>query len=198
MRGRLARASAFLGAAAVAVGGLVAAGTGHGYPAQDVRMRSGSAWLASSGVGQVSLLDGTSAEVAAQVQVGPPGHALDVVQRDSTAYAVDRSAGTVRRVDGATFEPAAPVTPIDQARDGLTAFAGTGTLYTLDTQRGLLAGRDPLTLAPRGAPLSLAARLSADTAALDDADRLWTVDDATGDLTWIAGGTRTTHRGLVP
>ncbi|RSM47408.1 PASTA domain-containing protein [Amycolatopsis balhimycina DSM 5908] len=198
MRGRLARASVFLGAAVVAVGGLVVAGTGHGYPAQDVRMRSGSAWLASSGVGQVSLLDGTSAEVAAQVQVGPPGHALDVVQRDSTAYAVDRSAGTVRRVDGATFEPAAPVTPIDQARDGLTAFAGTDTLYTLDTQRGLLAGRDPLTLAPRGAPLSLAARLTAGTAALDDADRLWTVDDATGDLTWIAGGTRTTHRGLVP
>ncbi|WP_370964380.1 PASTA domain-containing protein [Amycolatopsis sp. cg9] len=185
-------------AALVTAGGLAVAGAGHGYPAQDVRMRSGSAWLASANVGQVSLLDGTSAEVAAQVQVGAAGHALDVVQRDSTAYAVDRTAGSVRRVDGATFEPAAPVTPIDQARGGLTAFAGTDTLYTLDTQRGLLAGSDPRTLAPRGAPLSLAARLTAGTAALDDADRLWTVDDATGDLTWIAGGARTTHRGLVP
>ncbi|WP_370973489.1 PKD domain-containing protein [Amycolatopsis sp. cg9] len=181
-------------ASALAVGGIAAAGAGRGYPEQDVRLLSGSAWLASANVGQLTLLDGPSAEVSAQVQVATPGHALDVVQQGSTAYAVDRTAGTVRRVDGATYDPTPPVAPIDAARGGLTAFAGRTTLYTLDTQRGLIAAADPNTLAPRGDPLPLAAKLAAGTAALDDADRLWTLDDATGDLSRIADGKRTTHR----
>ncbi|OXM63542.1 hypothetical protein CF165_30555 [Amycolatopsis vastitatis] len=192
LRRRWARAGLLGLAAAVAVGGIAVAGAG--YPEQDVRLLSGSAWLASSNVGQLTLLDGPSAEVAAQVQVATPGHAVDVVQQGSTAYAVDRTAGTLRRVDGATYDATPPVAPIDAARGGLTAFAGRTTLYTLDSQRGLLASSDPRTLLPRGEPLPLAAKLGAGTAALDDADRLWTLDDATGDLTRIADGKRVTHR----
>jgi hypothetical protein len=79
----------------------------------------------------------------------------------------------------------------------LTAFAGPSALYALDTQRGLLADADPLSLAARGQPISLSAKLSAGGATLDDAGRLWVIDNATGDLTRIKGSTRTTHRGAT-
>ena len=119
-----------------AVGLAVFLGAGHGYPVQNVHLLPGSAWLASSQAGQLTLLDGASAEVAAQVQAAPAGHVLDVVQQGSTAYAVDETAGTLRRVDGATFSLTAP-TQIPGATSGLTAFAGPGHVYALDTQPDL-------------------------------------------------------------
>jgi hypothetical protein len=64
----------------VVVGGLIAAGVHGGYSATRSRMLSGSVWLASAQPGQLTLLDGASAEVAAQVQVAPKGNRLDVVQ----------------------------------------------------------------------------------------------------------------------
>lgn len=197
LRRRWARVGLVAAAAVLTVGGIVVAGAGNGYPAHDMKLLSGAAWLTSSNVGQVTLLDGSSTEVAAQVQAAPAGNALEVVQQGSTAYVVDRTAGTVRRVDGATFDLSAPVTPIDQARAGLTAFASTNTLYTLDTQRGLLASSDPRTLAGRGQPMALSTRLTNGTATVDDAGRLWIVDNATGDLSWISGGKRSTHRQLT-
>src|SRR5215470_7770291 len=120
-------------AAVAAVAGLLIVGAGRGHPAQQVRLLSGAAWLASSSVGQVSLLDGSSAEVAAQVQVAPRGNDLQVVQQGATAYAIDRTAGTIRRVDGATFTLTQAESPIPDAGAGLTAFAGTDTVYALDT-----------------------------------------------------------------
>lgn len=183
--------------AAGAVGLAVFLGAGHGYPVQNVHLLPGSAWLASSQAGQLTLLDGASAEVAAQVQAAPAGHVLDVVQQGSTAYAIDETAGTLRRVDGATFSLTAPATPIKGATSGLTAFADARHVYALDTQRGLLTIADPRTLATTGAQLSLAAQLSAGSATLDDAGRLWLVDNATGDLTRVADGTSRVHRGVA-
>ena len=180
-----------------AVGLAVFLGAGHGYPVQNVHLLPGSAWLASSAAGQVTLLDGASAEVAAQVQAAPAGHVLDVVQQGSTAYAIDETAGTLRRVDGATFSLTAPATPIKGATSGLTAFADPHQVYALDTQRGLLTTADPHTLATTGAQLSLAAQLSAGAATLDDAGRLWLVDGATGDLTRVADGTSEVHRSVA-
>jgi hypothetical protein len=182
---------------AVVLGGLAYFGAGHGYPVQDVRLLSGSAWLASSQVGQVTLMDGASAEVAAQVRVAAPGHSLDVVQQGANAYAVDHTAGTLRRVDGATFDLTSAETPIPGAHAGLTAFANQTDVYALDTQRGLLTTADPHTLAPTGPPVSLAAQLSADTATVDDAGRLWVIDNSTGDLTRVSGAQRDTHRGVA-
>lgn len=200
-RGGFRRRAAWAGAvgigAAVIIGVLAFAGSGHGYPEQNVHLLSGSAWLASSRAGQVTLLDGVSAEVAAQVQVAQPGHTVDVVQQGATAYAIDRTAGTLRRVDGATFTLTAPASPIPGARSGLTAFADPHAVYALDTQRGLLATSDPLTLASDGPPISLAAQLSAGSATLDDAGRLWLIDNTTGDLTRAVGGARETHRGVA-
>ena len=194
---RAVRTSSYGLGAVGAVGLAVFLGAGHGYPVQNVHLLPGSAWLASSAAGQMTLLDGSSAEVAAQVQAAPAGHVLDVVQLGSTAYAIDETAGTLRRVDGATFSLTAPATPIKGATSGLTAFADPHQVYALDTQRGLLTTADPHTLATTGAQLSLAAQLSAGAATLDDAGRLWLVDNATGDLTRVADGTTSVHRGVA-
>lgn len=194
---RAVRTSSYGLGAAGAVGLAVFLGAGHGYPVQNVHLLPGSAWLASSAAGQVTLLDGASAEVAAQVQAAPAGHVLNVVQQGSTAYAIDETAGTLRRVDGATFSLTAPATPIKGATSGLTAFADPHQVYVLDTQRGLLTTADPHTLSTTGAQLSLAAQLSTGAATLDDAGRLWLVDGATGDLTRVAAGTTSVHRGVA-
>jgi PKD domain/Divergent InlB B-repeat domain len=188
----LAGTASVAGVAAMLAGGLHA-----GYPADRPRLLSGAAWLTTAQTGQLTLLDGSSAEVAAQVQVGQPGDRIDVVQQGSTAYAVNRSAGTIRRVDPATFQPGTAVTPIPDARAGLVAFAAAGSLVALDTYRGLLARADPGTLAGRGTPVSLASRVAPEATALDDAGRLWLLDPGTGDLVWVAGGDRHRRRGVT-
>jgi hypothetical protein len=178
----------------VLAGGLAWAGTPNGYPAGRPRLLSGSAWLASSQAGQLTLLDGSSAEVAAQVQVAPRGNHLDVVQQGGSAYSVNQSAGSIRRVDGATFDITPPATPVPDARAGLLAFAGDNALYTVDTGRGVLAVTDPLTLANRGTLVSVATRVAPQAAAIDDTGRLWLLDQSSGDLIWITDGRRHTRR----
>jgi hypothetical protein len=190
----IGRAAAVVAVAAVAAG-LVVAGLDDGNPDRRVRLLSGAAWLASSRVGQLTLLDGSSAEVAAQVWVAPQGRPIDVVQQGATAYAIDRSAGSIRRVDGATFAIGQPAVPIPDAGSGIAAFAGTTSVYALDTRRGLLAETDPTNLSTRGEPRSMAARVSEGGVAMDDGGRLWIIDPGTGDLTRVsAGGDRITRR----
>jgi PKD domain-containing protein/List-Bact-rpt repeat protein len=174
----------------VAVGGLVLAGIGNGYPVTRPRLSSGAAWLVSGRVGQLTLLDGSSVEVAGQVQVAEPGAGLDVVQQGSSAYVVDRSRGAVRRVDGATFEAGTPASPLPGARAGLRVFAGPDGVYTLDAEHGVLAETDPRTLARRGQLVPLSARVDPQGSVLDDAGRLWVLDGETGDLVWLDHGQR--------
>jgi len=177
----------------VTLGVVVAAGVvgaRGAYPADRPRLLSGAAWLASTQVGQLTLLDGSSAEVAAQVGIAPPGNQLDVAQQGSVAYAVDRTAGSIRRVDGTTFEPTPAAAPLPDARDGLRAFAGTDVLYVLDTRRGVLTAADPYTLVTQGRPVSLTARVSPQAATLDGAGRLWVLDPDSGDLVWLRDGQR--------
>ncbi|MBP2329909.1 hypothetical protein JOF56_010294 [Kibdelosporangium banguiense] len=179
---------------AVVVGGAAVFGSDSGHPATDIRLLSGMAWLASDRVGQLSLLDGSSAELAAQIQVAPAGNTLQSVQSGSDAYVVDKTAGTIRRIDGATFTVTAPEAPLPGADFGLTAFAGPDTLYALDIRRGMYANADPRTGARRGEAQTLAAQLGDGTAALDSAGRLWLVDNASGDLTRIQGDSRSIER----
>jgi hypothetical protein len=181
----------------VVVGGLLIAGARGGFPATRPQLLSGAAWLASAQVGQLTLLDGASAEVAAQVRVADKGERLDVVQRQATGYSINHRTGMVRRVDGATFEVSPPTAPIPQAGDGLAAFAGTDTLYALDSQRGVLASADPVTLATRGPTVPLAAQVSPEAAALDESGRLWVLDTSNGDLVWIDHGQRHVRRGVA-
>jgi List-Bact-rpt repeat protein/PKD domain-containing protein len=195
--GRRVRAAAAGLAVLTAGAGLALAGATGGYPATRPQLLSGAAWLASSQVGQLSLLDGSSAEVAAQVQVAAHGDQLDVVQQAATAYAVNGTGGTIRRVDGATFEVGPPASPLPQAGTGLQAFAGPDALYALDSARGVLASADPKTLLAKGPTVPLAAQISPRAAALDDAGRLWVLDTATGDLVWVEHGTRHTRRNVA-
>ncbi|MEU0885656.1 PKD domain-containing protein [Lentzea sp. NPDC005914] len=180
--------------AGTVIGVMLLVGARNGHPAQDVRLLPGSAWLASAQVGQVALLDGSSAEIAAQVKVAAPGDPIDVVQQGSTAFVVNRGSGVVTRVDGGAFTVSAPVSPIPDARDGLRSFAGPDALYALDTERGVLSAMEATSLAPRGQPLPLAAKLADGGATLDSSGTLWVIDDSTGDLTMVSGSERTTRR----
>ncbi|OLE21984.1 MAG: hypothetical protein AUG44_26030 [Actinobacteria bacterium 13_1_20CM_3_71_11] len=132
-----------------AVGALLVAGINGGYPASRPQLRSGAAWLASASVGQLTLLDGATAEIAAQVQVASRGDRVDVVQEAATAYAVNRTTGTIRRVDGATFEGVltaadpktltsrgAPVPLATQISGQAAALDDAGRLWVLDTSSG--------------------------------------------------------------
>ncbi|CAM3900937.1 PKD domain-containing protein [Kibdelosporangium persicum] len=170
--------------AALLLGVIVVIGSDKGEPVRDVRLLSGAAWLSSSKVGQVTLLDGNNVEVAAQVQVAPAGHSLEVAQQGSTAYAVDRSAGTVRRVEGGTYELSDPQAPIPDATNGLAVIPGRDTVYTVDKRRGMLAYTDPKSLAPQGNAVTFAAG----TAMIDDNGTLWAIDARTGDLTHVRDG----------
>ncbi|MET0132534.1 MAG: hypothetical protein ABW215_02970 [Kibdelosporangium sp.] len=182
---------------ALAVGGITLFGAPQGNPAQDVRLLSGSAWLSSGRVGQLTLLDGSSAEVAAQVQVAPAGDVLDVVQQGPGAYAVDQTAGTIRRVDGSTFEVTQPEAPITGAGNGLAAFAGPASLYVVDTRRGLYTNAEPRTGRALGSPRNLPAQIQPGSTGIDGAGRLWIIDNATGDLTWVDGDQSGNRRGVT-
>jgi hypothetical protein len=176
---------------------MFAAGIHGGYAASQPRLHSGSVWLASIQVGQLTLLDGSSAEVSAQVRVAPQGDHLDVVQDGPTAFAVNNTAGSIRRIDGATFETSPPASPLPDARDGLRAFAGPDALYAMDSRRGVLADTDPKTLASRGTPVPLATRVSPEATAIDGAGRLWVLDITTGDLVWIVQHRQRVRRGAA-
>jgi hypothetical protein len=182
---------------AVALAGLAMFGTADGNNPRDIQLLSGAAWLASGRVGQVTLLDGTSTEIAAQVQVAPVGDVLQVVQQGSNAYAVDQTAGTIRRIDGATLEAGSPESPIPDAGAGLTAFAGETSLYVMDSRRGVFTSADPKTGRATGRAQPLAPQVAPNTAAIDGQGRLWLVDNATGDLVWADGNDLQRARGAV-
>ncbi|MET0238076.1 MAG: PKD domain-containing protein [Kibdelosporangium sp.] len=184
-------------AVATLLGGIAVMSMGAGEPVNDVRLLSGAAWLSSSSVGQVTLLDGSSAEVAAQVQVASPGTRLEVAQLGTTAYAVDQSAGTVRRVDGGTFRISPPEAPIPDTGAGLTAMPGQDVLYTVDERRGVLANTDPRSLVRRGDLIPLAGELGTGAAVVDGAGTLWAIDIRTGDLTYVSNGQRTKREAVA-
>jgi len=176
---------------------VIGVGWNNGHPADKVRLLSGSVWLPSSPTGQLTLLHGPSAEVAAQIQVAPPGHRLSVTQHETTAYAIDHTERSVRRIDGATFDPTPPITPIPDASKGLQAYPSADTLYVLDTHQGLLTHNDPTTLTNHGGLMRLADQTSTQAAILDDAGRLWVLDTSTGNLTWIKDGDLHTRRRAI-
>ncbi|MFC5104261.1 hypothetical protein [Kibdelosporangium philippinense] len=66
------RAWALALSVATCVAGVVVAGADKANHAPSVRLHGGTAWLASNKVGQMTLFDGASAEVAAKVPVAPP------------------------------------------------------------------------------------------------------------------------------
>lgn len=129
------------------VSAIVAVGRDGGHPVEAVRLLSGAVWLSSTHVGQLTLLDGSAEQVAAQVQVASYRDTINAVRDRTIGYAVNRTAGWIRRVDGATFELSPQASTIPRGGDGLRAFTGPETLYTLNIRRGALTQADPATLA---------------------------------------------------
>lgn len=181
------RPAAMAGGAGVLVVVVIVAGLQQLPPVRSLHLHAGQAWVSSEQTGQVMLLDGSTVEVAGQVQVAQPGSRIDVVQVGTAGYAVDRTAGAVRRIDAGTFTPSTPVRPIPGTTDDLRLLAGERAAYAVDTRRGVAAAVDPHTLTPlaRTRPFDAA---GAGTAALDRTGRLWVLAAGSGDLTWRDAG----------
>jgi hypothetical protein len=168
-----------VGVVAVPLGLLAVYGTG--YPPARLTLAGGTAWLASPGHELVTLVDGPSELVVGSVKT--PVRDGGLVQVGSSALLVDRDAGTVRRLDGATYEVSDPVQ--FSTDGGLTVLAGRSTAYLVDTARGTASSLDPGTLRA-GTEVPLAAAPGPGQAVVDDAQRLWVVEGATGGLAGIA------------
>ncbi|SDY98757.1 PKD repeat-containing protein [Amycolatopsis xylanica] len=182
------RTAAGIMGAVTLVAGLVA-GADTRDVAPQVRLHSGAAWVASGSVGQLTLLDGTSAEVAAQVQVDQPGSVLTAVQDGLTGYVLNRTRDSLVRVDGATRERTQPAPVTAGAGASLSVFPTADAVYTLDTQSGMFTKSDAKTLQPLGGvPLNV--RAVPDEPVMDADNRLWVLDEQTGDLVWHYGGNR--------
>ena len=176
------------------VGTLVAQGDAA-KPAE-LDLRGGGAWVASSTVGQLTLIDGGTAEVAARVQVTEGSTDLGAVQAGTVGYALDLGKGTVRRVDPATFVAAPPVEVIEGARRHLTLHPGRDVMYVVDHERGRVAVTDGTSLSGlKGEVQSLAEPVG--SSVVDQAGRLWTLGAETGDLVWFDGTERHSRRAVA-
>ena len=159
-------------------------------------MEGGGAWVASSTVGQMTLIDGGSAEVVASVAVGEPDVDLTAVQDGMVGYGIDRDLGTVTRVDPATFTTSPPVAVIDDTEGQVSAHPAGDVVYVVDEGRGRVGVADATAVASlKGDVVSLAEPVG--SAVVDDTGRLWTLGAGTGDLTWFDRTDRTSRRGAV-
>ncbi|WP_322750149.1 MULTISPECIES: InlB B-repeat-containing protein [unclassified Frankia] len=168
-------------AGVVIVGALVAAGWLGNVPARSVALDDGSAWLVSS-VGQAALVDGSSAQVVAQVTVPSSGSgAVAATQSGADAYVSNTADGSVRRVDGATFAVSGGVR-FASPGEPLAVYAGRQALFAIGERTGSVSTADPRTLRKLRDDQSLAARIPAGGALVDGAGRLWVVDGDTGKI----------------
>ena len=162
-----------------------------GYPPGAVEVYASRAWLTSSRIGQIALVDGSTTDVAAQLDLHRPGRDLVVAQSGADAILADSTDGAVLRVDGATLGVSPPVFPFGHDATSLSLSVGGGTAYAVDNRRGIVVGLDPTTLAVRADPVPVAARISSDASMVDRDGRLWSVDDATGDVVSVHSGDKT-------
>src|SRR6478609_9208057 len=115
-----------------------------GYAPASVQVFASRAWLTSPVVGQIALVDGSVAEVAARIDLHRAGHDLLVAQSAAHAIVADRSDGSLQRVNGATFEVSEPTYPFGRNPTSLNVFLGGGAAYAMDEQRGIVINVDPV------------------------------------------------------
>jgi len=174
------RATAAGTAAVIALSVMLLLDLDKGSPASRSRLLSGAAWLYSSQVGLLTLVDGAAAEVAAQAEgVTRRDAGASVAQDGTTAYVADRSVGAIRRIDGATLRQTESPASRTAARPGLNLYAHLGSLYTVDATRGMLAENNAHTLRVRRT-VSLPSSTEVSTVVIDDTQQLWILDDGTG------------------
>ncbi|MBX6391222.1 MAG: hypothetical protein IRZ08_19900, partial [Frankia sp.] len=180
---------------ALAVGAAVglAAGRPDGVPRRAVALDDGVAWLVSAEVGQAALVDGASAQVLARVDIGAADPVA--VQAGADAF-VSTADGTVLRVDGATHRVSGPPAPFSRARERVELYPGPDVLFAVNPDRGLVLVVDPRTLEVRRV-LPVDAQIRDNGVLADDANQLWLIDGATGDLLVIDQDGRLTRRPAV-
>ncbi len=119
-------------------------------PEASFDLADGSAWLPSTAIGGVSLLDGGAGSIATSLGVAAPGDALKVVQSGSDALIVNESEGTVSRLDGAGWRIATgrvqfgqPGTQLDVVADGDVGWViKPGSVVPIDLET--LSQREPV------------------------------------------------------
>lgn len=177
--------------AAVAATAAAVLVVGPGYETAQVRMRSGTVWLASTAAGEATLVDGASAEVAGRVLVGRPGEALIITQHRGGALVLNQGTGTLSRVDSATQRITTSAAELP-GRSEIVVKPAPDVLHAVNLYEGTDASVQPDTL-KTGESTQLAETLRPEGIAADDQGRLWAVDDRTGDLVWLEGGERRTR-----
>jgi hypothetical protein len=176
-------------------GGVAAVSLADGPSARAVSLDDGAAWLVSSGVGQAALLDGSSAQVVAQLPVGKGD--LSVAQSGVNVFVANSTTGNVLRIDGATLAKSAPARFAEPGQP-LTVFPGRTAVYTVSETAGTVTVADPATLRTRGTQ-SLGAKVRPGASLVDGDGRLWLVDGDTGDLVRVDGaGKRVTPKVADP
>lgn len=182
---------------AAGCGLILAAAREDGFSAQAVDLGAGSVWVASTGPGQLALLDGASAQIAVKLRVAQDNDDVVAVTGTGAGYAVNRTTGTVVRVDGATWHPGDAHILIGGSAGGLDAIAGDGSLYVADRQRGLAIRADPVSLQPDGEPRSLSAIPGPGSPVLDSRGVLWLLDAQRGNLIRMTDSPQIVQSGLA-
>ncbi|WP_030437750.1 right-handed parallel beta-helix repeat-containing protein [Actinoplanes subtropicus] len=124
-------------------------GLQHAAPPAHPRFTSGSAWLASRAVGEVTLVDGVSAAAVASVRVGAANAPFTEVQAAADGYVVGSGGSELVGVNAATLAkktfrlpPAARDTVLFPLAAGLLAAdAGTKTVRMFDATTIQAVGR---------------------------------------------------------
>jgi PKD repeat protein len=131
----------------------------EGFAATTLTLASGQAWVASSTVGQIALIDGSTEQKVAAVTVSRPGEQISVTQGGPDALVVNRTTGSLLRIKGSTYDDApGPVTALEGAGEGLSVYAGRGgEAFAVDSARGTAVVLDRSSMVPRDRPGSLAA-----------------------------------------
>jgi hypothetical protein len=182
-------------AAIVAAGGLVAMARADGFSAAGFHVGTGQVWEASTGPGQLALLDGASGKVVVKVRVATDNQDLVAVQGSNAGFAVNRTTGSVVRLDDSTWAASAPVQLIGNATAGLAVAATSGVLVAIDRQHGLVTTADPQSLQPRGAARALASAFGSDPV-VDKSGNAWTLSNA-GDLLRLTDPAGVTAQGIA-
>jgi hypothetical protein len=174
--------------------GMAVAGVLLAPPPVRPHLEAGSVWLTSRAVGLVTLVNGSTAEVSANVHVTGPDAHFDTEQVDSAGYAVDSRAGLIIGVDGATRQPRSTTVPAGSG----DVYATADTLYVVAADHRSVLLIDSRTLTADSATIPLPASASS---MVSDGRSLWVADNQEGVVTSYTtdGGTTTPnqHRDIL-
>ncbi|MBO3753142.1 hypothetical protein J5X84_44525, partial [Streptosporangiaceae bacterium NEAU-GS5] len=127
---------------------VVFAGFAGAYPSGPLPLRTGLAWLESAAIGQLTLVDGTSAAAVSNVAVGPPGTYGYVTQVGTRAYFLNPVDGSVSKVEASRSTAAVAAAPHPERGDAILANQQTvfvlawGTRHLMTWNAGTLGGAE--------------------------------------------------------